>query len=103
MAKKCSNCDYAICEDHGYSNYTVEGTTVYCSLNLHPESGFDRWYGEDARDKYAEHCNMFCEEHGPAAIDVDEECRIGDRKDPNSWLKYETPKISAQKLVEIIT
>jgi len=31
--KLCSNCEYFVEEDYGYSNYTVEGTNYYCLLN----------------------------------------------------------------------
>ena len=55
----CGGCKFCVFKDHGYSNYTVEGTSFYCGKNLHPESGFDRWYGEDKRLEYAQECTGF--------------------------------------------
>ena len=36
--RSCNQCKYAIMQDFGYSNYTVEGTTFYCFLKKHPIS-----------------------------------------------------------------
>ena len=101
--RKCSFCDYAICDDFGYSNYTVEGTTVHCSLSLNPSGEFDRWYGTDVRDIYAADCARFSNGDGPANVDCDREDVRGDPKDPKSWATYATSKVSAEKLVEILT
>lgn len=68
--KKCSDCVYAIIRDYGYSNYTVEGSDVYCSKSLNPNAPFDRWYGEDKRDLFAEQCDSFKEGY-PVEIEVD--------------------------------
>ena len=57
--KTCSDCRHCIMKDEGYSNYTVEGTTVYCGLQLHPDGPFDNWYGEDTRLHQAEVCPRF--------------------------------------------
>ena len=102
MTKKCSHCDYAICEDYGYSNYTVEGTSIHCSLGLNPHGSFDRWYGEDDRDTFANFCDKHHMEFGPVDIDVDKEGLGGDRSDPNSWAAYATGKVPAEKLIEIL-
>jgi hypothetical protein len=72
MTKKCDNCRFCILEDHGYSNYTVEGTYVYCAKKLHPEDGFDRWFGEDKRLEFAEKCPEFTS-GAPVSLDVDGE------------------------------
>jgi hypothetical protein len=32
-------CKFAIHEDFGYSNYTVEGTTFHCAKKLNPAKG----------------------------------------------------------------
>lgn len=70
MSKKCDECRWCLLEDYGYSNYTTEGTYVHCLKNLHPESGWDRFYGEDKRLQFAETCPSF--EQGVAVtIDVD--------------------------------
>jgi hypothetical protein len=57
--KSCEQCKFCIREDHGYSNWTVEGTYIHCAKGLHPEDGFDRFYGEDERLYFAENCSSF--------------------------------------------
>ena len=66
--QSCSGCAFALFEDYGYSNYTVEGTTFTCMLNKHPEGSFDRFYGEDEKLLYADECPDFTEGD---AIDLD--------------------------------
>lgn len=72
MAKQCSNCYNAVLADYGWSNWTVEGTSVYCSKKLHPSDGFDRWYGENKEDAFAEQCPAFTKGK-PVHMDVDRE------------------------------
>lgn len=87
--KKCSNCVWCIQEDFGYSNYTVEGTQLYCFQEKNPLMPFDRWYGEDERDRFAENCDMF-EEGCGVYIDVDRE---GPEEDyPNTHITLESLK-----------
>lgn len=62
-------------QDFGYSNYTVEGTTVECLLGKLPEAPFDRWYGEDERLAFAEQCKAF-NLGDPVEIDCDREYDI---------------------------
>ncbi len=70
--KTCNKCKWCVLLDYGYSNYTQEGTYVHCAKKLHPEDGFDRFYGEDDRLKYAEKCAGY--EVGSAVdMDVDRE------------------------------
>lgn len=98
--RKCSECAFAITVDYGYSNYTVEGTTVYCSRGRFPlEDGFDRWYGEEEKDKaYAARCDVF-KAGEPVGIDCD-------REDMNSkasniaelWGAYATADVPAAVL-----
>lgn len=113
MTKRCSECSYCINVEFGYSNYTVEGVNVYCSLGLNPETGFDRWYGEDKRDTFASTCPKFDSTHGPVVIDVDREQmsrlpkELGQywsewKKGPDKWEHYETPFISRHKIEEIV-
>lgn len=52
----CNNCKFAIFQDTGYSNYTVEGTDFYCAKKAHPSDGFDAWYGEHEGFKFGETC-----------------------------------------------
>lgn len=70
--KTCSECKFALMQDKGYSNYTVEGTTFSCMLQEHPDGEFDRWYGEDSKLHYAEECEKY-EEGYPETLDVDNE------------------------------
>lgn len=70
--RTCDNCKFAYLEDHGWSNWTVEGTYVHCLLDLHPAAPFDRWYGEDSRLRFAERCTAFTK-GSPARLDVDRE------------------------------
>jgi hypothetical protein len=100
MDKKCSECDFAILEDYGYSNWTVEGTSVICSKGLHPQGDFDRWYGQDDRDKIAETCEEFQSTIGPPHVDCErEEIPYGaDETDPTFWEPYATEFVSAEQL-----
>jgi hypothetical protein len=75
MTKKCDECSNCVLEYYGYSNYTVEGTYVHCSLKLHPEDGFDRFYGEDKRLEFAETCKEFTP-GGAIEVDVDQEVEL---------------------------
>lgn len=57
--RKCTECDYALEMDYGYSNWTTEGTDFICLLDEHPDGEFDMFYGEDERLFYAEKCNSY--------------------------------------------
>lgn len=72
MKRSCNECRYALFEDYGYSNYTVEGTLFHCLKKSHPEDGFDRWYGEDKRLDFAKECGDFSRGE-PVEMDVDRE------------------------------
>lgn len=72
MTKRCLECTACVQIDYGYSNWTVEGTTVYCAKGAHPAEAFDRWYGEEPELKYAENCAKFVAGEG-TQIDVDME------------------------------
>jgi len=69
---KCDACRWCLLEDYGYSNYTVEGTYVHCLKELHPGSGFDRFYGDDSRLDVAASCPAFSPGE-PVEVDVDRE------------------------------
>ena len=65
MSLNCSDCKHSVLVDYGYSNYTVEGTNVYCIKKLHPNPGFDNWYGENKDEgKFAEGCSGYDEGQG---------------------------------------
>ena len=71
--KTCQDCIHYFTRDIGYSNYTVEGTDVYCELKLHGDNeGFDHWYGENKHLQRAETCPSY-EEGTGVHLDVDEE------------------------------
>jgi hypothetical protein len=59
LPNNCTECKYAIMEDEGYSNYTVEGRYFSCAKALHPDGGFDAWYGTDDRFNYGAECPGF--------------------------------------------
>lgn len=70
--KLCTQCNNCLLVDEGYSNYTVEGTTVYCILNANPYSPFDRWYNEEPKLKVATNCEYF-DEGQCGELDVERE------------------------------
>lgn len=57
--KTCDQCKFCVLKDEGYSNYTVENTSVNCAESKHPDAPFDRFYGEDERLQFAETCSSF--------------------------------------------
>lgn len=70
--RTCQECKWCVQQDHGYSNYTVEGTHIECRKKVHPDGDFDRFYGTDERIKFAEKCTEFSE-GGSIEMDVDRE------------------------------
>lgn len=70
--RTCMDCRFAVHEDFGYSNYTVEGTTFHCAKKLHPDGEFDEFYATDKRLKHAAKCDAFEEGEG-VWMDVDRE------------------------------
>lgn len=91
----CRDCRWHMWEDFGYSNYTTEGSYFHCLKKLHPEDGFDEFYGEDKRLDFAQSCQSFEAGEG-VQLDCDrEEEKDGDlsayTKDPqvatllNAW------------------
>ena len=66
----CNNCKFALFQDYGYSNYTVEGTEFTCLTDSHPAGTFDRFYGENDQLNYAPQCNSYANGE-PVHIDVD--------------------------------
>lgn len=70
--KNCNECRFAVLEDYGYSNYTVEGTNFSCALKLHPQGSFDRFYGHTPKMDYADECSNYSE-GDPVWLDVDGE------------------------------
>lgn len=85
--KECSECANCIQKDYGYSNYTVEGTYIHCYLGLHPEDGFDHFYGEDVRNRFAETCEKYCQ--GGPLLKIDVESENVDNFSPAERIVYE--------------
>lgn len=71
MTKTCLNCKYCLLVDDGYSNWTVEGTTVICTKDR--QEPFDRWYGSDQRINFAEKCKKYSNGE-PERLDVERGC-----------------------------
>lgn len=61
---KCIECRYCISTDYGYSNYTVEGTTCDCLLDLNPGFPKDRFWGEEPILDYANQCSSYTQGDG---------------------------------------
>ena len=59
MGRSCLDCKNALEWDQGYSNWTVEGTDVYCVLGLNPALPVDRFYGAEPALSFAENCEQF--------------------------------------------
>lgn len=68
--KTCSDCKFAVFQDEGYLNWTVEGTQFECRQKVHPDGDFDRYYGEDERLNFADKCEKF-EAGDSIEMDVD--------------------------------
>lgn len=60
--------------DHGYSNYTVEGTEADCLFDLNPFFPVDNWYNDAEEHDFANVCSRFKEGY-PMHVDV--ECEEG--------------------------
>ena len=75
--KKCHECRYCILTDYGYSNYTVEGTTADCLMDLNKAFPVDTFYGEEPVLAFAEECKSYT--HGsPVEVDVEQEFPLED-------------------------
>ena len=80
---KCTDCKYCLQEDYGYSNYTVEGTSVDCLLNLNTKFPVDRGWVHDPEIDYAEECSKFCSGEAVAVdCDMDEGELVNYSDDP---------------------
>lgn len=89
MEKRCYNCKFFASQDTGYSNYTVEGTEIYCLKN-HFQATEESYSWGDREDstkdheffKQAEKCPDFLQEAGiQAKFDVDREVTNEDFKE----------------------
>ncbi len=59
LNRSCENCKFFVKQDHGYSNYTVEGTDGSCSANKHPVESFDISGGHMPEYDQAKVCSYF--------------------------------------------
>lgn len=94
VKKRCMNCRWAMFQDHGYSNWTVESTELHCMLSLNPNLPADysytssAWGGLPAKsyneiNSFAEECKAH-EFGDPPSLDVDRE--DVKEKTPISWV-----------------
>jgi hypothetical protein len=102
MTNKCTDCVFSIHKDFGYSNYTVEGTTIHCSKNLNPYLPSDRWYGENPALLFAQYCESF--DYGqPVTIDCDIENSFGRDWTPDEkYVYYATDKVSSADIWRVL-
>lgn len=68
----CGGCTKALIIEEGYSNYTVEGSEVYCMLGLHPNFSFDNWYRKSPENGFAKQCASYSQGDN-IIIDVEKE------------------------------
>jgi hypothetical protein len=85
MTKDCGNCKYSIHEEHGYSNYTVEGTHTDCLLKLNPDLPVDRGW-RMVPIPFAEKCPRYTP-GGGVEVDVDREMGILENYSDDEELK----------------
>lgn len=72
--KRCSNCHFAYLRETGYSNWTVEGCDINCSLKLNPSFPVDKFYDEDITgNTFANKCNRFAV-GSPTRYNVEDAC-----------------------------
>lgn len=83
--RSCNECKFCVFQDHGYSNYTVEGTDISCLAGKFEQYGDG--YGDDYKIGRATDCEYFNE--GPVwSLDVD-----GEVEAPSEdWIKSEMIK-----------
>lgn len=71
----CTECKFAVFQDTGYSNWTVMGTDFYCAKKVHPNDGFDLFYGQAPGLEFGQTCTEK-EEGEPLSLDVDGESQL---------------------------
>ena len=86
--EKCIDCKYCLQDDYGYSNYTVEGTTCYCLLDINPYFPEDRFYGKEPSLEYARKCDSYREGEG-ISLDVDRDCQSMNQKLSDAYTQDE--------------
>jgi len=56
---RCDECKYGCLKDHGYSNYTVEGTHFGCGNRYVNITPFDRFYNRATEFEELDNCPFF--------------------------------------------
>ena len=70
----CSDCHFAYFRETGYSNYTVEGCDIGCSLKKNHKFPVDKYYNEDIPgNDFAGKCSEF-KTGTPSKYDVGDGC-----------------------------
>lgn len=83
--QSCATCAYAIYQDHGYSNWTVEGTDFSCGLGIHPADGFDSYYKTNDGYAFGAACAAYKQGTGfKLDVEGEEECRL-DADPSDDW------------------
>ena len=83
MSQSCQGCKFLYMQDDGYSNWTVEETTVSCALDLNKDlPARDPWDRKTDPDNWPAtmygRCNRF--EEGPQVhLDVEGEDHVEDQ------------------------
>jgi hypothetical protein len=91
--KSCDTCKFCVYQDHGYSNYTVEGTTISCLVSKFEE--YDDSYGDNFSLGIATTCDHYNEgEHW--ILDVDGESGSIDEE----WLRIELRDFKIKNIIE---
>lgn len=83
----CADCRFIYYRDIGYSNWTVENTSVICAFNRNPnlpaDLPYDWEYDSDGQDNWLKTSKSRCEKyqqrtHDPVHLDVDGEQLLED-------------------------
>lgn len=70
--RSCNQCSHRFYKDYGYSDYTVEGTDIYCRNDLNPDYPHPEPYKHEEQKgphAFAENCPSYQEEE-PVGFDV---------------------------------
>ena len=89
MSDACRTCAFLLLEDHGYSNYTVEGTDASCLHDANPGLPVDYFYGD------AEALKFTCSRHKTGAqirLDVDGEDAVEGDPEAVSLYRQQNPE-----------
>ena len=85
--RSCVGCVFMYFQDHGYSNWTVDETTVHCAQDMNPElkGGPDRpydWLTPQGEDRWPatmhRRCELYANIDAQAHLDVDGQDSIDD-------------------------